>query len=286
MEQLKQKKTSPILGFLMIFMLLLTSIFTTVSTPVKAKAEETNPPLKVQTIIDNMTFITFTKGENASYGQHVFGCFYIPDTVYNESFEYGVIVFPRWYAERYGVTGNYIEEYTALGLVDTLAILLVNKPTSLEDGKLLKCGITNIPDEGEDIELAYIFFARDIEENIAYATPRHAAYSNPLIGTYTNDEIALMIGKKVLTDNSFKQIVTKLEELVDSFWTYIIMAGAAVVVVWGAVIGIRIAVAKGKDEQINARAMLKNLVIGVIVVFVIAVAAPMLIKGLSSWIAW
>jgi succinate dehydrogenase/fumarate reductase cytochrome b subunit len=95
-----------------------------------------------------------------------------------------------------------------------------------------------------------------------------------------------MIGQRIKTENSFKQIVTKIEELVDTFWTYIMMAGAAVVVVWGAVIGIRIAVARRKEEQINARGMVKSLIIGIIVVFVIAVAAPMLIKGLSSWIAW
>ena len=41
-----------------------------------------------------------------------------------------------------------------------------------------------------------------------------------------------------------------------------------------------------KEEQINARDMVKSLIIGIIVVFVIAVAAPMLINGLSSWLAW
>lgn len=65
-----------------------------------------------------------------------------------------------------------------------------------------------------------------------------------------------------------------------------IMAGAAIVVVWGAVIGVKIAVANRKEEQINARGMLKSLVIGIIVIFVIAVAGPLLINGLSSWIAW
>ena len=95
-----------------------------------------------------------------------------------------------------------------------------------------------------------------------------------------------MVGQRVKTENSFKQIVVKLEELIDSIWTYIIMAGAAIVVVWGAVIGVKIAVANRKEEQINARGMLKSLVIGIIVIFVIAVAGPLLINGLSSWIAW
>ena len=95
-----------------------------------------------------------------------------------------------------------------------------------------------------------------------------------------------MAGQRVKTENGFKQIVMKLEELIDSIWTYMIMAGAAIVVVWGAVIGVKIAVANRKEEQINARGMLKSLVIGIIVIFVIAVAGPLLINGLSSWIAW
>ena len=285
MEQLKQKKTSPLMGFILILMIFLSSIFT-VATPIGASAEETEEKISVETVVENMTFITFKKGKNEKDGQYIYGCFYIPDTVYDASLEYGVIVFPRWFAERYGITGNYIEEYTAIGMEESLSIMTVEKPASTNEGKILKCGIIQIPEQAGHIELAYIFFARDAEGNIAYATPQHAAYDTLLAEDYTNDQIALMIGQRIKTENSFKQIVAKLEELIDSVWTYIIMIGAGVVVVWGAVIGIRIAVAKKRDEQINARAMVKNLIIGIIVVFVIAVAAPMLINGLSSWLAW
>ncbi len=285
MEQLKQKKTSPFMGFILILMILLSSIFT-VAAPIGASAEEVEEKVSVETVVENMTFITFKKGKNETDGQYIYGCFYIPDTVYDASLEYGVIVFPRWFAERYGITGNYIEEYTAIGMEESLSIMTVKKPASTNEGKILKCGIIEIPEQAGHIELAYIFFARDAEGNIAYATPQHAAYDTLLVEDYTNEQIALMIGQRIKTENSFKQIVAKLEELIDSFWTYIIMAGVAVVVVWGAVIGIRIAVARKREEQINARDMVKSLIIGIIVVFVIAVAAPMLINGLSSWLAW
>ncbi len=285
MEQIRQKKANPIFGFILIVMLLIASFFT-VSMPVSASAEETEEPLTVETVIENMTFVTFKKGQNATNGKYIYGCFYIPDTVYDASLEYGVIVFPRWFAERYGITGNYIEEYTAIGMEDSLSILTVENPASTHEGKILKCGIIQIPDQAGTMELAYIFYAKDAEGNIAYATPRHAAYDTLLAEDYTNEQIALMIGQRIKTENSFKQIVTKIEELVDSFWTYIIMVGAAFVVVWGAVIGIKIAIARRREEQINARGMVKSLVIGIIVVFVIAVVCPMLIKGLSAWIAW
>ncbi|MBQ3219567.1 MAG: hypothetical protein IJB32_03145 [Clostridia bacterium] len=70
----------------------------------------------------------------------------------------------------------------------------------------------------------------------------------------------------------------------NSFWIYIILAMAAVVVVWGAYIGIKIALAHRNEEKINARGMVKSLIIGVIIMFVIAMGAPLLINGLAAWV--
>ena len=79
-------------------------------------------------------------------------------------------------------------------------------------------------------------------------------------------------------------IVTKLSELMNSFWFYIVLAMAAVVVVWGAYVGIKIAIAHKNEDKINSRDMVKSLIIGIIVMFVIAVGAPLLIEGLSAWV--
>ena len=80
------------------------------------------------------------------------------------------------------------------------------------------------------------------------------------------------------------EIVSKLNDLMDSFWLYIILALAAVVVIWGAYVGIRIAVAHRNEEKINARDMVKSLVIGIVIIFVVAMGAPLLINGLSAWV--
>ncbi|MCD8294899.1 MAG: hypothetical protein LUE27_06645 [Clostridia bacterium] len=85
-------------------------------------------------------------------------------------------------------------------------------------------------------------------------------------------------------DSSLASIVAKLQSLIDSFWVYIVIALAAVVVVWGAYIGIRIAIAHRNEEKINARDMIKNLIIGIIIIFVVAMGAPLLIQGLSAWV--
>ena len=85
-------------------------------------------------------------------------------------------------------------------------------------------------------------------------------------------------------NESLGGIVTKLNELMDSFWIYIVLAMAAVVVVWGAYVGIRIAIAHKNEEKINARDMVKNLIIGIVIIFVVAMGAPLLIEGLSAWV--
>ena len=85
-------------------------------------------------------------------------------------------------------------------------------------------------------------------------------------------------------DDSLQGIVTKLQSLMDSFWIYIVMALAAVVVIWGAYVGIKIAIAHKNEEKINARDMVKNLIIGIIIIFVVAMGAPLPINGLSAWV--
>lgn len=85
-------------------------------------------------------------------------------------------------------------------------------------------------------------------------------------------------------DGNLAQIVEKLNGLMDSFWVYIVLALAAVVVVWGAYVGIKIAIAHKNEEKINARDMVKNLIIGIIIIFVVAMGAPLLIEGLGAWV--
>ncbi len=85
-------------------------------------------------------------------------------------------------------------------------------------------------------------------------------------------------------NESLGSIVTKLNELMNSFWIYIVLAMAAVVVVWGAYVGIKIAIAHKNEDKINSRDMVKSLIIGIIIMFVIAVGAPLLIEGLSAWV--
>ena len=284
---IKNKKSSSMLCILlMILALALAMVMPTSWVNAKAETLEEEEQITVETIVDNCVFITFTKGESEAKGQYIYACYFVPEEYYDSSLSYGVVVFLRWFAERYGVTGNYIAEYEALGMKDSLALLEVESPVLLSGGRLLKCGIWGIPETGEDIELSYIFFVQDAEGNYGYSAPHHAAYATLIAEDYTSAQIAEMIGQRVQMETSFKQIIVKLSELVDSFWVYIVIGCTSVVVIWGAYIGIKIAVARRREEQIDARGMVKSLIIGIVIAAVIAVGAPLLINGLSSWLAW
>jgi len=288
MTQIK-KKQNPVgmLGILFgIVLLIMSMCFSSGTVAASAETVETEQTITVDTVIENTIFITYKKGQSEERGQFLIACFYIPNEQYDATMEYGVVIFPRWYEERYGVQGNYIEEYTNLGIGDTLAILPSESFFSVTNGKVVKCGIKDIPEEAETMELSYIFYVKDSAGNIAYAKPQHAAYATTHAEDYTNAELAEMIGQKVEMDNSFRQIVKNIESLVDSFWGYIILACVAVVGVWGAYIGVRVAVANRKEEKIDARGMVKSLLIGIIIIFSVAAFAPLLLKGLSAWLYW
>ena len=44
--------------------------------------------------------------------------------------------------------------------------------------------------------------------------------------------------------------------------------------------------AKKNEEKINARGMVKQLAVGIIVMFVLAMGTPLVINGLSHWVTW
>ena len=70
----------------------------------------------------------------------------------------------------------------------------------------------------------------------------------------------------------------------DSIWIYLVIAAGSIILIWGVYIGIRVAIAKKNEEKINAKDMVKRLVIGIIIAFVFAGGLPLLIKGLAAWI--
>ncbi len=64
------------------------------------------------------------------------------------------------------------------------------------------------------------------------------------------------------------------------WWVLLATAG-----VWSIVMGVFFAIAQKNEEKEKARKMIKNYVIGLVVIFAILVACPYLVKGIAALIA-
>lgn len=270
--------------FLFVIMFLLAiSMFGGGTVTANAQTVESN--YTVQDIIDNTVFVTFRKGDTAERGKYIIACYYVPNEYYDTSFTYGVVIFPKDYGLKYNLTADYHKQAEANGaaIVDVVA----TKGLPEENGYGINCGLAKIYEGNLSRTFCFIFYAKDADGNIAYMNkPQFADYESLDVGEMTMEE--LLNKTELATDmqGSFKTIILKIQELVNSIWIYVVIAMSSVVVVWALYIGIRVIIAQKNEEKINARGMLKGLLIGVIVMFVIAVGAPLLINGLSHWVTW
>ena len=84
-------------------------------------------------------------------------------------------------------------------------------------------------------------------------------------------------------NENFQEIITRVETLVTDFWGLAVGLLAAVVVIWCVYVGVRLIVAHRNEERIDSKRMVKNLIVGIIIMFILVVGVPLLIEGLSTW---
>ena len=271
-------------GLLLAVLMVITMFSSVVTAHASEQTEVPNEPTRAEQIIEKTKFLTFRKGNTEDYGRFMFACFFVPDEALFDDCTYSVMICPRSYLERVDYCGDYVNVFNELGV----QVLTIDAPkdysVKTDGGAIFKYGIVNILDQNINREFSFVFYATDSNGNTEYFQPQYADYTTLLAENYTNEELIVMLEQKLAMEDNFDTILLKLNELVDSIWMYLIIAMASVVVVWGAYIGIRVAVAKKKDEKIDAMSMVKHLIIGIIVAFVIAMGAPLLIKGLGAWI--
>lgn len=251
--------------------------------PIQAYAEQTAHT--VGESAEDVVFITFKKGVSEEWGSYLGASFFIPDKCYEAEFEYGVAVFPEKFIARYELYGDYIARKEAEGIAISL---LISNGGKVENGRLITYNITHIPDKGLDMRLAYVLFVRNTDGEVAYKEPVISSFNETKLEGLSTSELLTMAGsrqREIQMEKSFEKIAENFSNLSDSLWIYGIIGFSAVTVIWGAYLGIRIAVAKKKEQSIDARSMVKRFIIGIIVIFVFAVALPLLIKGLSVWAA-
>lgn len=84
-------------------------------------------------------------------------------------------------------------------------------------------------------------------------------------------------------NNNLNSLLEKLQTLINDFWGFAIAILSAVVLIWSVYVGVKLIIAHRNEERIDSKRMIKNLVIGIIIIFVLAVGIPLLIDGLRAW---
>lgn len=281
---MKERQQNVKSAFMVIAVLFLLLFSTLGGGILVANAETSESNLNVQNIVDNSVFVTFKKGDNSTKGKYIVSCFYVPKTVYEETYTYGVIIFPKDYGMRFDLTSDYFNKAEEQGAV-ILNVVAVNKMNE-ENGYGINCGISRIMDGNLSRTIVFIFYVKDNDGNVAYYQPQFADYNSLIAGELTAEELIQITESRDTMQSSFSSIVEKISELVNSIWIYVVIALSTVVVVWSAYIGIRVITAKKNDEKINARKMIKQLLIGILIMFVFATCMPLLINGMSHWLLW
>ena len=80
----------------------------------------------------------------------------------------------------------------------------------------------------------------------------------------------------------YQEVSNYVEYLFDEYSPYMIWVFLATAGVWSLAMGIAIIIATKNEDKVKARKMLINYVIGLVVIFVILVAAPLLVKGIAA----
>ena len=80
----------------------------------------------------------------------------------------------------------------------------------------------------------------------------------------------------------YEEVSNYVEYLFDEYSPYMIWVFLATAGVWSLAMGIAIIIAQKNEDKAKAKKMLINYGIGLIVIFVILVAAPLLVKGIAG----
>ena len=100
-------------------------------------------------------------------------------------------------------------------------------------------------------------------------------------------EDKIMFQFALLADSDLNQplgeFADKMSELIDSFWWLFLTLAAVLIVAWGAYVGIKYVIAQRNEQKVEARDLIKQLLIGILIIVAITVGGPLIVKGLSAW---
>lgn len=84
----------------------------------------------------------------------------------------------------------------------------------------------------------------------------------------------------------FTDLSDTITDLIQSMWVPCVAVASALAVAWGIYLGVKYWLSAGDEQKKkSAKSAIISFVIGVIVIFVVAVGAPMGIGALSEWVS-
>ncbi len=89
------------------------------------------------------------------------------------------------------------------------------------------------------------------------------------------------IERKINVSNNETKIIAFTNSIINNYFKYIILILITTSSIWSIFMGIKIIIANKTDEREKAYLMIKNYIIGIIVIFIIIVAIPYLVKGIA-----
>lgn len=87
------------------------------------------------------------------------------------------------------------------------------------------------------------------------------------------------------SEADFTDLSDTISDLIGSMWVPCVAVASTLAVAWGVYLGIKYWMSAGDEQKKkSAKSSIISFVIGVIVIFVVAVAAPLGIGALSEWV--
>lgn len=84
-------------------------------------------------------------------------------------------------------------------------------------------------------------------------------------------------------NTNLNTILNQIKTLIGEFKSFIIGILIAAVVVWCIYVAVRLIIAHRNEERVDAKRLIKNLILGVVIMFVLIYGVPLLIEGLQAW---
>ena len=84
-------------------------------------------------------------------------------------------------------------------------------------------------------------------------------------------------------EQDLKNFETQIKNLISTVYPYVLSIVGALVVLWAVFIGVKYWQAGNQEKQREAKQYLLNFIIGVVIIFVLAVGVTALIGWLGDW---